>query len=628
MPKLEPQSRLEVIDEHFDNFHKNGRGWVASCPAHDDHKGSLSLNEGREGCVLVKCQAGCDTATVLDKAGLTWADLGSANGQAQNGQRTIVAVYDYRDERGELLYQSVRYEPKDFRQRKPDGNGGWSWSAKDVRRLPYNLPALLAVGPGAIVFVVEGEKDANNLVALGLVATTNVGGAGKWRDEYSEHLRGRTVVILPDNDEPGRKHGEDVAAKLYGIAASVKVLALPRLPEHGDVTDWIGTAITGSTVARKLKGQELIAMAADAPEWQPGGSAAITVSGELVTRRLSDVPAEPVCWLWRNRFASGKLNVVHGDPGVGKTWLVLYILAGVTRGRPFCDGAPCKRGEVLFVTAEDGIADTIRPRLDLLKADCSRAHCLDLVHIDGRDVSLDLEQHLEVLERWLIAHPGVTVVAMDPLAAFLGKIDSHRNNEVRAVLGRLAALAEKRQVTVLGIDHLAKAAGPAVHRGIGSIAFTAAPRAVWQVVLDQEDPGRRLFLPVKMNLARVAGLAYRLSDVGIVWEEGPVTISADEAAADSGETPRAEAKAWLKDMLRDGPCPASTVEQQAKKDGICMRTLKYAKKELGVESTRCAGEWSWSYPKTAAGQGGKACNTNPVTPLPSYPLRKAKKVTG
>jgi len=321
-------------------------------------------------------------------------------------------------------------------------------------------------------------------------------------------------------------------------------------------------------------------------------------TGELVTRLLSDVEPEEIVWLWKRRFAAGKLSIVHGNPGVGKTWVALYILARVTRGRRFCDGAACKAGDALFVTAEDGIGDTIRPRLDLLGADTSRAHVLDLVRINGREVALDLDRHLGALDVWLREHPRVRVVAIDPLAAFLGRIDAHRNAEVRGLLGRVAALAEKRGVAVLAIDHLAKAPGLAVHRGIGSVAFTAAPRAVWQVLEDPDDPGRRLMLPVKMNLARVDGLAFRLTDEGLVWEDGRVTLSADEAAAaEAGDTPRNEAKAWLRDVLKRGPCPAKDIERQAKQDGICMRTLRYAKKEMGVISERRNGMWSWSFPK-------------------------------
>jgi hypothetical protein len=163
---------------------------------------------------------------------------------APNGTRArprILVTYDYKDEKGRFLYQTVRYHPKGFKQRRPD-KSGWVWNLADVPRVLYRLPELLQ-NPDRAVFVVEGEKDADRLREIGLVATTNVNGANaKWLPQYTETLRGREVVILPDNDEPGRRHAEEVAAALDGAAASVKVVPLPGLPLKGDVSDWLDTA--------------------------------------------------------------------------------------------------------------------------------------------------------------------------------------------------------------------------------------------------------------------------------------------------------------------------------------------------------------------------------------------------
>ena len=155
----------------------------------------------------------------------------------------IVATYDYRDEQNELVMQVVRMEPKTFRQRRPDGNG-WDWKVKGVRVLPYRLPELLAA-PAAVVYIVEGEKDADRLAALGLTATCNAGGAGKWGTAHAQFLRARRVVILPDNDEAGAKHAQKVLKSLKGVASDVRVINLPGLPDKGDVSDWLdagGTA--------------------------------------------------------------------------------------------------------------------------------------------------------------------------------------------------------------------------------------------------------------------------------------------------------------------------------------------------------------------------------------------------
>jgi putative DNA primase/helicase len=171
----------------------------------------------------------------------------------------IVAHYDYVDEFGELLYQVVRLEPKDFRQRRPDKQS-WSWELDGVRRVPYGLPDLLGSTPEA-VYIPEGEKDCLSLRKLGLIATTNAGGAGiGWSPELTPHFTGREIVVLADNDGPGLMHAEGVAAALYPVAKSVCVVWLPGLPEHGDVTDWLEAGHTR---------QELEDVVAQTPLWEP-----------------------------------------------------------------------------------------------------------------------------------------------------------------------------------------------------------------------------------------------------------------------------------------------------------------------------------------------------------------------
>ena len=227
--------------------------WMGFCPAHPDEHRSLSIARS-DGKILLHCFAGCEYRDIL--AALD----GEPNGRPR--ERRVAAVYSYRDEAGELLFQVVRYIPKAFAQRRPDGDGGWSWDLKGVRRVLYQLPEVLAVAAaGETIFVVEGEKDCDALAALGLAATTNPGGAGKWRPEYSGALAGARVVIIPDNDEPGRRHAEQVAQSLQGTAAEVRVLELPDLPPKGDVSDWLSRGGTK---------EQLLRLAAEAPPWVPG----------------------------------------------------------------------------------------------------------------------------------------------------------------------------------------------------------------------------------------------------------------------------------------------------------------------------------------------------------------------
>lgn len=240
----------------------------------DRHHGGQEWRYGSRGSLSVRIdngtfydnEAGIGGGTLkliehrggMDKAGaLAWMrDNKLIEDQPQQATKPrIVATYDYTDAAGELLFQVCRYEPKDFRQRRPDGKNGWVWKMAGVQKVIYRLPKMLeAITAGRTIYITEGEKAADRLAALGLDATCSPGGAGKWRSSYSAFLRGADVVILPDNDQPGHQHAEQVASVLQGIAKRVRVLALPGLPDKGDVADWIdggGTAVKLETIARE-----------------------------------------------------------------------------------------------------------------------------------------------------------------------------------------------------------------------------------------------------------------------------------------------------------------------------------------------------------------------------------------
>ncbi len=241
---------------------KSGKGWSARCPAHEDRRASLSISEGDNGGVVLHCHAGCEPADIVAALGLTLADLmppRTTTAGKPNVKPRIVMTYNYLDDNGELLFQVVRYEPKDFRQRRPKPGGGWDWSVKGVRVVPYNLSQLLS-DPTRVVVVVEGEKDADNLARIGVLATCNAGGAGKWTPAHAEFLRDRHVIVLSDNDEPGRNHAQQVALTLHGVAASVRIVYLPGLSAKEDVSDWIEADGTK---------EELKRLAEAAPVWTP-----------------------------------------------------------------------------------------------------------------------------------------------------------------------------------------------------------------------------------------------------------------------------------------------------------------------------------------------------------------------
>ena len=238
----------------------NGRGWKSRCPGHDDHLPSLDIDRGDDGRALLICRsAGCTCEQIVRPIGLKVSDLfaGSTNGQAT---KRIVATFPYVDSTGELLYEAVKYQPKDFRFRRPDGNGGWIWNLKDTRRILYRLPDL--AGDPTTAYVTEGEKDGDRLAREGLTATCCPGGAGKWKHlDDDSALEGHRVVILPDHDDVGHRHAEDVASRLQGRVREVRVLELPDLPEGGDVSDWLDAGHDADDLRR---------LAEAAPVWQPG----------------------------------------------------------------------------------------------------------------------------------------------------------------------------------------------------------------------------------------------------------------------------------------------------------------------------------------------------------------------
>jgi len=257
----------------------------------------------------------------------------------------IVATYDYVDEHGEVLFQAVRYEPKNFRQRRPDPESatGWSWSVKGVRQVPYRLSGVLAaIASGEPVFIVEGEKDADNLAKEGLTATCNAMGAGKWPAELSPCFAGADVVILRDNDEAGAQHTELVASEVAQHAKRVRALDLPGLPPKGDVSDWL---------ARGGDKEQLLALVErDAKVWtpEPPVSRFGAIGFNEATRTELNYPP-----LIKGLIYQGDKAMVFGESGSGKSFLCVDIALAIARGVPFL-GMKTTRGAVLYQAGEGG----------------------------------------------------------------------------------------------------------------------------------------------------------------------------------------------------------------------------------------------------------------------------------
>ncbi|MCC7177064.1 MAG: AAA family ATPase [Acidobacteria bacterium] len=327
-----------------------------------------------------------------------------------------------------------------------------------------------------------------------------------------------------------------------------------------------------------------------------------------VLTRLADVQPETVAWLWPGRLAAGKITLLVGDPGLGKSWLACDIAARASTGRPWPDGAAGSAPvNVLMLSAEDGLADTIRPRLDDLGADVTRVHHLAVLRCGDAERPVLLSD-VDAIEAAL-DQTGARILTVDPLSAYTGRVDTHRDADVRGLLAPLAALAERRGVAVCGVMHLGKSTQrPALYRAAGSIAFTAAARIVLAVAADPAQSERRILAPVKSNLSRPPeALAYTLADGRLVWDGAPVAIDVETLLAGPQTGPdrdeQTDAEAVIAELLADAsawPMPAREAQQAGEAQGIHERTMRRTARRMGIRIERVGfgsrGRWVWHRP--------------------------------
>jgi hypothetical protein len=365
-----------------------------------------------------------------------------------SGGRRLVAEYDYRDEKGELLFQVVRFEPKDFRQRRPDGSGGWTWNLNGARRVLYRLPDLSTAHS---IIVCEGEKDCETARALGLVATCNPHGAGKWRPEYADTLSGKRVCIIADADEPGRKHAKDIATSLFGKVASLRVLELPGAK---DLTEWVAHGRTREALLQLLR---------SASEWKPASQPnfGFTLShlSELFSR--ADIPQEYVV---ENLLISGTVSCVAAKPKVGKSTFVRNLCLAVSRGDDFL-GLKTKQGECIYLALEEREED-LKNDFRAMGADGSEP-----IYIHAAAAPAEGIARLCDLVR--VRRPVLVVI--DPLFRLARIRDEKAYAETYAALGPLIDVAREAGTHVLLTHHAGKSTrADAIDAPLGSTAIGGA----------------------------------------------------------------------------------------------------------------------------------------------------------
>jgi hypothetical protein len=344
-----------------------------------------------------------------------------------------------------------------------------------------------------------------------------------------------------------------------------------------------------------------------------------------VSRCLADVEPEPISWFWPGRFARGKLNLIAGQPGQGKSQLAIFMAGKTSIGGDFPDGSKCPQGSVILISCEDDAADTIVPRLMAVGADRSRVHMLDwVIEAKGKEGQsaqpFDLAAHTPALKSLADSIGDVTLIVIDPVSAYLARIDSHKTSDVRGALAPLQQLAADTGAAVVLISHLNKGSADAnaMVRVAGSGAFVAACRSAWLVESDPQDESRqrRILAPLKNNIGDdQTGFAFRVKLVDldgglqspfIEFEPDPITISASELLReqqdhDDERSALGEAMDFLREYLSDGPKNSKSTQKAAEDAGIASRTLRRAREKLRIKphKSRVTGQWVWALPEHA-----------------------------
>jgi len=434
-----PKDFVDVVSK-IPGVKVTGSKAIAPCPlpGHKTPQGHLTITDGGDKA-LITDQGGRHTYQDICQAlgfdSLTYSPNGNGH------EAKILASYDYTDAEGKLLYQVVRYDPKDFRQRWPDGNGGWLWNVKGIKPALYRLPEIpQAVKDERTVYIPEGEKDCDNLWAIGLVSTTNSGGADKWRPGYSEALKGASVVIIPDRDAPGQRHAAKVAASLHGKAKSVKVLELPDRDGHQvkDVSDWLAA---GGTLS------ELERLASEAPEWKPPKD---KVEAGFRLTKLADLlqePDEDIAYLWENTLIKGGLSILVAKPKVGKSTLSRNLAYALAKGEPsFLRRTITSSGSVVYLALEEKRSE-VKKHFERMGA---TENLPIFIHTGSAP-----EQAIDELRKAIIESKALLAI-VDPLQRLIRIADLNDYSKVSLALEPLMQIARETGCHILLIHHANK----------------------------------------------------------------------------------------------------------------------------------------------------------------------------
>ena len=336
-------------------------------------------------------------------------------------------------------------------------------------------------------------------------------------------------------------------------------------------------------------------------------------SPRAVLVRLSEVEPEETTWLWKPCLGRGKLTMMSGDPGLGKSTVALDLASRISSGGLWPDDSQAPRGSVVILSAEDGIADVIRVRVQRQGGDASRIRVLKAIDCgeDGQRM-FSLDGDMPYLKDAITELGDVSLLIIDPISAYCGNKDSYKDAEIRKLLMPLSALADELDVAILGIGHFTKdAKRQALYRGIGSIAFVAAARTAFAVARDPADSDARrcLLMPIKSNIgSKPSTFAFEIDDDGkLVWGEERLDVDPDSVLSGTGGSGKAEAppfaEEFLRDLLKEGKVSALEIKRRAGEERISNHALRRAAKKLGVKPRKVGQPgakdqgWMWSLPQ-------------------------------
>jgi len=490
---------------HIHSVKPSGKEFIGLCPSHDDRTASLSWRDGEKGLV-VTCHAGCTIEAITGALGVKTADLFtvSPNGYQPppSPEGRVIASYPYHDERGTLLYEAVRKEPKKFIQRQPDGKGGWIWNITSpaVRHVLYRLPSLQGQ---AEIWICEGEKDCDRLAAAGLTATTNPMGAGKWKPDYTAQLQAsgvKRVVILPDNDPAGEAHVKTVAESCRAAGLIVKIITLPGLPPKGDVSWWLDAGHTVEELRRlvtqtgTVENRDRIVPIAEAVR-------AFVDSLESAAPEFVTTPFQNLNKLLCGGLVPGELCYLAAKGGEGKSALALELARHVSShqyvlvvSQEMGLAALVRR----FIAQESGVSATRLRQHNLLDTDWAR-----ITHAAGTlsERKIGLVDHAPTVEKIrarVRESPGVKLVIVDYLQLLTGEGRDGRA-QLESVSKGLKDIAKRENIVIFCLsavsargEHNSK---PSMHwlRGSGMLEHDCDVTLLLHQP-DPKDPARELIV--------------------------------------------------------------------------------------------------------------------------------------